>query len=89
MKRGHEEKQEPTIRSGAAESLTFVAATGQNGVNVVYAEENVWLSQKMMAKLYDVDVRTINEQLKKIFPDKVFKSDFDKLLEAGVEGDRT
>ena len=62
-------KQEPTVRSGAAEYLTFVAATGQSGVNVVYADENVWLSQKMMAALYDVDTRTVNEHLKKIFSD--------------------
>ena len=62
-------KQVPTIRSGAAEYLTFVAATGQNGVNVIYADENVWLSQKMMAALYDVETPTINYHLKKIFGD--------------------
>ena len=70
MKRGEKKKLEPTIRSGAAEYLTFVAATGQNGVNVVYADENVWLSQKMMASLYDVETPTINYHLKKIFDDK-------------------
>jgi len=48
------------IRSSAAEYLTFVAASGQGGVETVYADENVWLTQKMMATLYDVDVRTIN-----------------------------
>ena len=63
-------KQVPTIRSGAAEYLTFVAATGQSGVNVVYADENVWLSQKMMAALYDVETPTINYHLKKIFDDR-------------------
>jgi len=70
VKRGEKKKLEPTIRSGAAEYLTFVAATGQNGVNVVYADENVWLSQKMMASLYDVETPTINYHLKKIFDDK-------------------
>lgn len=50
----------PLIRSSAAEYLTFVAATGQGGVEAVYADENVWITQKMMAQLYDVDVRTIN-----------------------------
>lgn len=58
-----------TIRSSAAEYLTFVAASGQGGVEAVYADENVWLSQKMMAQLYDVDVRTVNYHLKKVFAD--------------------
>ena len=57
------------IRSSAAEYLTFVAASGQGGVEAVYADENVWLTQKMMATLYDVDVRTINYHLKKVFDD--------------------
>ena len=55
-------------RSSAAEYLTFVAASGQGGVEAVYAEENVWITQKMLALLYDVDVRTINYHLKKCFP---------------------
>ena len=57
-------------RSSAAEYLTFVAASGQGGVEAVYADENVWLSQKMMGLLYDVDVRTISYHLQKIFTDK-------------------
>jgi hypothetical protein len=57
------------VRSSAAEYLTFVAASGQGGVEAVYADENVWISQKMMAQLYDVDVRTINYHLKKVFSD--------------------
>ncbi len=57
------------VRSSAAEYLTFVAASGAGGVEAVYADENVWLSQKMMAQLYDVDVRTINYHLKKVFAD--------------------
>lgn len=57
------------LRSSAAEYLTFVAASGVGGVEAVYADENVWLTQKMMATLYDVDVRTINYHLKKIFLD--------------------
>ncbi|WP_298640638.1 virulence RhuM family protein [uncultured Cardiobacterium sp.] len=56
-------------RSSAAEYLTFVAANRENGVQAVYADENVWLTQKMMAALYDIDVRTINYHLKKIFLD--------------------
>ncbi len=57
------------IRSSAAEYLTFVAASGNGGVEAVYADENVWLSQKMMAQLYDVDVRTVNYHLKTVFAD--------------------
>lgn len=57
------------VRSSAAEYLTFVAASGTGGVEAVYADENVWLSQKMMAQLYDVEVPTINYHLKKVFSD--------------------
>ena len=57
------------IVSSVAEYLTFMTATGESQVNAIYADENVWLSQKMMGQLYDVDVRTINYHLKKIFND--------------------
>jgi hypothetical protein len=57
------------VRSSAAEYLTFVAATGQSGVEAVYADESVWLTQKMMATLYDVATHTINYHLKKVFSD--------------------
>ena len=57
------------VRSSAAEYLTFIAAAGQGGVEAVFAEANVWLTQKMMGLLYDVDVRTINYHLKKVFGD--------------------
>lgn len=69
-------KQEISIvRSSAAEYLTFIAASGQGGVEAVYADENVWLTQKMMATLYDVDVRTINYHLKKVFDDSELSQD--------------
>ncbi len=58
------------VRSSAAEYLTFVAASGQGGVEAVYADENVWLTQKMMGLLYDVETHTINYHLKKIFEDR-------------------
>lgn len=58
-----------TIRSSAAEYLTFIAATGEGGVEAVYADEDIWLSQKMMGVLYDVETHTINYHLKKIFAD--------------------
>ena len=57
------------VRSSAAEYLTFVAASGQGGVEAVYADENVWLSQKMMGVLYAVETHTINYHLKKVFDD--------------------
>jgi len=57
------------IRSSAAEYLTFVAASGQTGVEAVYADENVWLTQKMMGLLYDVETHTVNYHLKQIFAD--------------------
>lgn len=57
-------------RSSAAEYLSFVAASGQGGVEAVYADENVWLTQKMMGLLYDVDVRTISYHLKNVFAER-------------------
>src|SRR5574344_2161321 len=58
-----------TPRSAAFEYLTFIATTGEGGVDVVYADENVWLTQKMLATLYGVEVNTINYHLKRIFSD--------------------
>ena len=57
------------VRSSAAEYLTFVAASGQGGVEAVYADESIWLTQKMMGVLYDVETHTINYHLKKVFSD--------------------
>jgi len=57
----------PTIRSSAAEYLTFVAASGEGGVEAIYADEDVWLSQKMIGVLYDVESHTVNYHLKTIF----------------------
>ena len=57
------------VRSSAAEYLTFVASTGadEKSIEMRYEDENIWLTQKMMAALYDVDVRTINDHIKKIY----------------------
>ena len=63
------------VRSSAAEYLTFVAASGQGGVEAVYADENVWLSQKMMGLLYDVETNTVNYHLKKVFADNELQQD--------------
>ncbi len=68
-------KDTSIIRSSAAEYLTFVAGSGSSDVNAVYADENVWLSQKMIALLYDVNVRTVNEHLKNIFADSELEED--------------
>ena len=68
-------KAVPSIRSSAAEYLTFVAASGEGGVEAVYADEDVWLSQKMMGVLYDVETNTINYHLKKIFSDSELEED--------------
>ena len=58
------------VRSSAAEYLTFITATGEGDVNAIYSDENVWLTQKMMGVLYNVETNTINYHLKKIFMDK-------------------
>jgi len=63
------------VRSSAAEYLTFVATSGQGGVEAVHADESIWLTQKMMALLYDVNVRTVNGHLKTIFADSELQED--------------
>lgn len=70
MPAGKSEK-ELALRSSAAEYLTFVAATGESDVSfeMRYEDENIWLTQKMMATLYDVSVAAINQHLKKVFED--------------------
>lgn len=62
-------KETSIVRSSAAEYLTFIAASGRGGVEAVYADENIWLSQKMMGTLYDVETHTINYHLRKVFSD--------------------
>ncbi|MBR5966524.1 MAG: virulence RhuM family protein [Treponema sp.] len=64
-------KKDVTIRSSAAEYLTFVAATGDDkgSVEVRYEDENIWITQKMLATLYEVDVAGINYHIKKIYDD--------------------
>ena len=60
-------KDEITIRSSAAEYLIYVASVGdqQDSIEMRYEDENIWLTQKMMATLYDVGLPTINEHIKK------------------------
>ena len=59
------------VRSSAAEYLTFVAATGstKTSVEMRYEDENIWLTQKMMATVYDVSVPAISQHLKRIYAD--------------------
>lgn len=64
-------KELTTIRSSAAEYLTFIATAGEqeNSIEMRYEDENIWLTQKMMAALYDVEIPTINVHIKKIYED--------------------
>jgi len=55
--------------SVAAEYLTFVAGTGESTLEVRYQNENIWLTQKMMAELYGIERSVITKHLKKVFLD--------------------
>jgi hypothetical protein len=63
------------VRSSAAEYLTFIAAAGQGGVEAVFVDGNVWLTQKMMGQLYDVETQTVNYHLKRVFSDSELQAD--------------
>ena len=67
----NKKKTEITIHSSAAEYHTFVAATGdsENSYEMRYEDENIWLTQKMMAALYDVSVAAISQHIKRIYED--------------------
>ncbi len=70
-------KNEITIRSSAAEYLTYVAAVGDNpeSIEVRYEDENIWLTQKMLATIYGVNVATINEHISNIYKDNELEKD--------------
>jgi hypothetical protein len=55
------------IRNSTAEFLIFTTQAGENGIEVRYEDETIWLTQKLMAALFDVDVRTVNEHLANIY----------------------
>jgi hypothetical protein len=86
-------KNEITIRSSAAEYLTFVAATGDNdqSFEMRYEDENIWLTQKMMAVLYDISVSAVNQHLKRVFDDNELtpEATIKKYLIVQNEGGRT
>lgn len=83
---------EITVRSSAAEYLTYIAATGDDpqSFEMRYEEENVWLTQKMLATLYNVEIPTINYHIKKIFEDMelVAEATIRKFLIVQTEGKR-
>ena len=60
-----------TIRSSAAEYLTFISAVGDQpgSVELRYQDENIWLTQRLMAELYGVDIPTINYHIQQIYKD--------------------
>ena len=86
------EEMKNIIKSSTAEYLTFVAATGDNreSMEMRYEDENIWLTQKMMAVLYGVDVRTINEHIKKVYNDNelIKNSTIRNFLIIQIEGNR-
>jgi len=86
------EKNKIITRSSAAEYLTFVAATGDNSesIEMRYEEENIWLTQKLMATLYDVTISAINQHIKTIYNDNELTEDstIKKFLIVQNEGNR-
>lgn len=70
-------KDEITIRSSAAEYLTYVASVGgeEDSIEMRYEDENIWLTQKMLATLYDVEIPTINYHINRIFKDSELQKD--------------
>ena len=55
------------IRNSTAEFLIFTGQAGDQSIEARYEDETIWLSQKLMAQLFDVDVRTVSEHLKNIY----------------------
>ena len=93
MKRNKDDKgKETVIRSSAAEYLTFVASTGENDASyeMRYEDENIWLTQKMMAALYAVSKQTISQHIKRIYADGELtpEATVKKYLTVQTEGNR-
>ena len=90
MKYDNRKKADKLIRSSAAEYLTYVAAAGENGVELRYEDENIWLTQKMLSVLYGVSTSAINQHIKKIYEDKELeeKSTIKNFLIVQEEGRR-
>ena len=64
-----DKKDKKLIRNSTAEFLIFTSQSGEQSIEARYEDETIWLSQKLMAQLFDVDVRTVNEHLKNIYKD--------------------
>ena len=90
MKYDNGKKADKLLRSSAAEYLTYVAAAGENGVELRYEDENIWLTQKMLSVLYGVSTSAINQHIKKIYEDKELeeKSTIKNFLIVQDEGNR-
>ena len=90
MKDDNRKKADKLIRSSAAEYLTYAAAAGENGVELRYEDENIWLTQKMLSVLYGVSTSAINQHIKKIYEDKELeeKSTIKNFLIVQDEGNR-
>lgn len=88
----NKKKDEITIRSSAAEYLTYVASIGdqQDSIEIRYEDESIWLTQKMMAALYDVSVAAISQHIKKVYSDSELEpaSTIKKYLIVQTEGSR-
>ena len=84
--------KEQAIHSSAAEYLIFVASTGDSDTSyeMRYEDENIWLTQKMMATLYDVSKQTISQHIKRIYADGELapEATVKKYLTVQTEGDR-
>jgi hypothetical protein len=77
MSKKNDKRNVPSIRSSAAEYLTYVASVGDStdSIEMRYQDENIWLTQKLMAELYDVTVQNIGQHIKRIFEDSELTKD--------------
>jgi hypothetical protein len=62
-------KGKQLIRNSTAEFLIFTGQSGEQSIEARYEDETIWLTQKLMAQLFDVTIPTVNEHLKNIFAD--------------------
>jgi len=73
--RGRQDGKTHLIRNSTAEFLIFSVQNGEDGIEVRYEDQTIWLSQKLMAALFDVNVRTISEHLQNIFVSNELQQD--------------
>ena len=91
--KGNDNKKGLQISSSAAEYLTFIAAKGndEEAIEMRYEDENIWLTQKMMATLYNVSTSAINQHLKTIYADSELQEEatIKNFLTVQKEGNRS